>query len=355
MLNHLVNSILYKSAKYSELAGEIAVCSGGRKILAASCTKPFQYVNLMNIPLPEPSYKILCICHSFAQSETFIETIRRHDSGTWDRIIDFEKSADIFLFFLALKKIDFLFTEIDYGLRLSFPLREIKERGCEISCYEEGSSMYCDGEQHVLAINHPSVYRNPVLRSIYSTSRWLILHLLGSGTWYGRSKWTSHIYAYYPHAPSLSDCPDKCRPFTCSLMEQMERLSYLFPLEQKYPEIASLHDSNILIIALGWNGDVKLNDDDLQKYDRIIVKQHPHVVCSAENSPSGRLLHMYGVIPTEFLALHLLRKGNRLTLRSQFSSSMLYLLGTPVCCEYYDAPPKEFKDIIAYLEREKRN
>ena len=355
MLNHLVNKFLYDCSKYNGLAEEIRTDCGDRRIVVARCTKPFQYVNLMNIPLPESSYRILCVGHSFAGSEAFVETLREHDMGTWDRILDFKRSEDIFLFFLALKKIDFLFTEIDYGLRLAFPMREVKERGCEIGCYEEGASMYCNGEEFVLSLCHPAVYRRPLLRAAYRTARRLTLRLLGSGTWYGRSKWTSYIYSYYPHAPSLDDCAGKCRPFTYSLMEQIGRLSHLFPLEREYPEIAALRGLNVLIVAIGWNGEVKLKDDDLQKYDRIIVKQHPHIVGSAKNSGSDRVLYMYGYIPTEFLASRLLRNGNRTTLRSEMSASLLYLMGTPVDCEFYDAPPATFKDMIAYMEREKKN
>ena len=355
MLNHIVNSILYNSKKYNETAREISASCGNRKLVVASCTKPFQYVNLMNIPLPEPSYKVLCVCHSFIESEAFIESIRKHDQKTWNRILDFKRREDVCLFLLALKKIDFLFTEVDFGLWLAFPMREVRERGCEISCYEEGSSMYCNGEDFVLSVYHPKIIGIPLLRALYKTVRRLTLRLLGSGTWFGRSKWTSHIYTYYPHAPALSDCTDKCLPFPYSLMEQMVRLSYLFPLERVYPGIAALHGMNVLIIALGWNGVIKLNDDDLQKYDRIIVKHHPHLAGSAEDSGSDRVLHMYGVIPTEFLASHLLRNDNRVTLRSQMSASLLYLMGTSVNCEFYNAPPEIFRSIIAYLNAKRRS
>lgn len=113
--------------------------------------------------------------------------------------------------------------------------------------------------------------------------------------------------------------------------------------------LLKMRNQKVLFIATSWDCVADYSPDEMAEYDHIIVKYHPHV--KDKNCFHEEKLHYISVnAPAEILIFKLLSQGCEVTFRSEFSSSMVYLLGTPVKIEFSKGVPDFIADFWEFVK-----
>ena len=326
-----------------------------KNITICLATKPVQYINLKAIEYNRESYKVLCLTTVFYNPDGFVRAIKEYDKNIWDKICIFKQVRDVYYFLGRIKHIDDLYVDSDCGASISSLFRALFKKGTNISLYEEGISMYFNGEKKHFSSWHPKLRKIPWVIDMLFNIRKIILNSLGSGTWYGLSKWTNSVYCYFPNHPFLVPKQKKIYKFTKSPIQNFADNAYLFEIDANLPWINTLHHKSILMILTSWDEKVISKKNDVEIYDIIIVKHHPHINKSESKSVfPDNYYDIYGPICCECLASKLLELNNKVTIRTESSSGLMYLKDSNVNIDLLSNDDNEdIKNIVKYADYDK--
>ena len=318
----------------------------GKKQAVFYITKPIQYINAHATGgIREENFNILILHGVFVGSDIFFQYIKAK-SCIWDKIIFVDSLLDMYIIANALFLFDNMveyWTTTDSGVVMGVLQRTLYKKGTKICLIEEGCGNYV-----LLKWNSVSAFA-PVslLKKIRQPLFEILNFLLGAGKSLGCCRWTDVVYLYYPDYPFLPCRGKNVRPMIRSACEQFKEMSFLFPLNDLPIVRENFVDKKILIIATEWNIYYRIEEEDFTKYDVVILKLHPHI--REKFSPEDKRIHVLQTfIPTEVLVLHWL-ENNEVTLRSKFSSSMLYLHDSKAKLEFESGVPEFMKNIVDYV------
>ena len=111
-----------------------------------------------------------------------------------------------------------------------------------------------------------------------------------------------------------------------------------------------ISNKNILVISTNWDPVYEITESDREKYDLFVIKFHPHIKEDQGVSPDPRIIHLQTDIPAEVVLLYLL-KNNKVTFRSEFSSTMIYMFHSEIEMEFMGKnPPRFLEDVFLYTK-----
>ena len=282
-----------------------------------------------------PEYcNVLVISDHFIDAGKFTSFLQKSDSS-WDVITLLPHENNALASILLLPEIAELWTPADYGVKFNFFLKELHQRKCKIKMIEEGIGNYVRSGLS-FATAHPFLARHRILSKCTFELVRQIAHILsGCGDGFNKSKWTDELHLYYPQYPAI---PCRSRSILKQLplnpTENFQRLDQFFDFSA-FSWVENIKNKSVLIMPTNWSGEAKFGQEDFEKYDILIVKYHPHLKDRLSRN-EGKIAYMAGNLPTEILIFRLLNQKCKVTLRSQFTSSLVYLLDAPVELEFED-------------------
>ena len=348
MITKFFNWFFFRKKQDRDLTQKIESVRAGKKLSVALLSKPLQYMNLKAASHDGSLCRVLIICNAFANAERFVRFLQQSDHS-WDAIYIVQSEMTAQASILKLRDVVELCISSDYGVAYNFFLQELHKRSCRIKLIEEGIGNYVDGSELHFKIFHPWLYKHRLFSKLtFEAVRNFFHWLSGSGPRLNLSKWVDEIHLYYPDYPAIR-CRSRevIRKLELTPAENFSQLDRFFDFTE-HKDAVELCNKKVLIYASNWDCCPEFSDDDLKKYDCIIVKYHPHIK-DKENKKEGQLIHMSGSLPTEILIFKLLKQGCSITLRSKFTSSLVYLIGVSVKLEFEDEIPDFMQPLIRFV------
>jgi len=349
MILKVLNRLTWHRNYDREAVKEIRQIQNGRSLCVCLVTKPLQYMNFKAIDHKDKNCNVLFVVNSFNEAEKFTQHLRKKDLF-WDCIFLFDTEFEALATVNQLKELKTYWIPWDGGVENNFLLKRLHKKGCKIKLIEEGCGNYCVSNLSFKYFK-PFLAAYPIISKLtFELVRGIARYVSGCGNRMNCSKWLDEIHLYYPDYPQIS-CRDKriLRKLPLNPYENFVRLSVFFDLAD-CEWLSEIKNKKILFINTSWDGIANFTDDDLKKYDEVVVKYHPHLKdkCSRRDELCS---YIAGNIPAEILIFKLLNQGCDVTLRSDFSSSMIYLLGTPVKLEYSNGIPDFMFDFWNFVEK----
>ena len=278
-----------------------------KKIDLFVCTKPLQYLNVLNIPLSDNgNMKILAIVQSFYKSAEFSENVCRVDSH-WDKVIPFDTVYRVF-WFILWHRVRNLYISSDNGTAIGV-LYHLKH--FNLYMVEEGAATYLD------------IYMKK------SKIRTVLDKCLGVSACWGHSVFLKGVYVYYPKLYKIKkNVSYDVLPFVCSFMETIRSKSDFFLKISSSDDLSFLQvkDSKILVYVTDWeiNEDVKSRMvEEMGNYDKVYIKPHPHIKSDTITNPEGIELIRTNLM-MEFVFCKWLDNNNKITVYHEGSSAIFY-------------------------------
>ncbi len=304
-------------------------------------TKPFQWLNVENIPKYSDN-NILILVAYFPQANEIANNIKVNFPG-WKKIIVVKNRTQAYLACLKLD-IDNIYVDSDYGLRC-YLYSMLK---CNLYVYDEGIGTYTNNLHVQLGLNN--------------SFKKIAFKLIGAGFFLGGNWKTSGIYVYNPNFYSSvfknylkgKEILSFQFQFGYFIRNNMDRISKVF----NFNDFDDIVGKKVLLYITYHTVSSDLLDyisSNEKMYDVVIIKPHPHLVkfggidifdnvnCIVNTNP---------IIAEIFilkLTLH-----NHLTVLHQSSTSTLNLgnisnltfidFKNPIYCKQYDLYQSFIKD-----------
>ncbi|MBE6367786.1 MAG: hypothetical protein E7052_07765 [Lentisphaerae bacterium] len=351
MITKILNWFFFRKKRDYSLLQAVEAKRGGRPVSVHYMTKPLQYMNMKAIPLDPDYCNVLIVTNHFIDAEKFTAFLQKSDTA-WDVITLLPHEDNALASTLLLPEVVEFWTPADYGVKFNFFLKELHQRHCKIKMIEEGIGNYVRSDMG-FAHWHPFLARHRWLSKLtFELAREIAHFLSGSGSGLNLSKWTDELHLYYPQYPAIP-CRERSvlRQLPLTPTENFQQLDKFFDFSE-YEWIAELQNKKILIMPTDWSGEAKFDQNDLSGYDVLIVKYHPHLKDRSSRC-EAQIAYMAGNLPTEILIFRLLNQHCQVTLRGKFTSSLVYLLDTPVKLEFEDGDIPDFmRDYFKFVTDE---
>lgn len=348
MLTKFINRLRLRGKIDKELVAEVEKVSSGKPLRVSYVTKPLQYMNLKAITMDNACCNILIIGNHFIQADKFVDFLRKKDLN-WDIIKLVQDTKIPQATILRLPRIIEFWTSTDSGTFFNLFLKELHQKKCKIKMIEEGLGNYVHADIG-FTISHPFLTRNRWFSKLtFELLRNIVRFFTGcGGDGMNLSKWLDELHLYHPEYPKIP-CRTRSvlRKLPLSAIDNFRNLDKFFDFSN-YSWISSLQNKKVLILPTNWTDDPIITENDSAGYDVIIVKYHPHLK-DRLNSVNGNVIYMAGALPTEILVFKLLNLNCDITLRGQYTSSLIYLLGTSVKLDFESEIPDFMYDFFQYV------
>lgn len=327
----------------------------GQDLHVFYATKPFQYVSLKNTgAVQSGNYNILILKAAFINAQEFLRKIKKYDGHLWDEILLIEHEVpetDLISALFHLKNIKELWIGFDVGLRIGLCMYALKKRGGKICVYEEGVGNYVIRDYYGMLGGDTGKRPGLLNRIFIQPVRRFLAAMTGTTFTLGECKWVDEVYLTYPEYPGLSPCLKKkvCGMQKSFVQHWIDQIPF-FEVEKLSIFANPIMGKNILVYATSWDPVYNFSKEDFEKFDLVIVKFHPHIQEDQGKSSDPRIIHLQTDIPNEVLLLYL-SLNNKVTLRAEYSSTMAYLIHSPIELDFIGGnPPGFLEGLIQYVK-----
>lgn len=287
------------------------------------CSKPYQLVNLFNLPYNYENTevkKIFIIIAHFSDAEQVAERIRKL-CPFFDEVLLVHNRKSVIKVLLS-NKVTRFYTDTDVtikGLIYSFLVKELY-------VYEEGTSNYIN-----VSRDSGQSFEGT---GISAKMKKLFFYVFRTGNILGSNHKTKNIYLYNPGVfeHKFPQLYPKVKYFKDNLFDYLSKKEqFITSIFEKPASIGHIKNEKIVFYVTGHDLNIEILDDlEVKKneFDRVIVKFHPHLLFkdpSALEKIDKAFLIVHETIMVEIIFMLLINNGNKLTIIHEGSTACLYL------------------------------